>query len=111
MYVCMYVCINLVKVGEIYINVNKKYLALESACNTNLNRVKTELKEKNYTIHCVLYIRSSRFAKVLIDGIYIRTFLFSRINLIAWRIFGLKRSISSDDGIDSLISCDVMLNF
>ena len=28
MYVCIYVCVNLINVGQIYINVNKKHLAL-----------------------------------------------------------------------------------
>ena len=46
MYVRMYVCINLFKVGQIYIYVNKKHLALQYNCNTNLNRLKTEYKER-----------------------------------------------------------------
>ena len=29
LYVCMYVCITLFKVGQIYINVNKKHLVLQ----------------------------------------------------------------------------------
>ena len=33
-------------VSQSYINVNKKHIALQQTCNTNLNRLKTELKEK-----------------------------------------------------------------
>ena len=38
--------ISLFKVGQIYINVNKKHLVFQQTCNTNLNRLKTELKER-----------------------------------------------------------------
>ena len=48
---CMLACkcyryIRLFKVGQIYINVNKKHLVFQQTCNTNLNRLKTELKER-----------------------------------------------------------------
>ena len=46
MYVYMHVCINLFKVGQIYIYVNKKHQALQENWNTNLNWVKTEFKER-----------------------------------------------------------------
>ena len=36
----MYVCVNLFKSCQIYINVNKKHLALQYYCNTNLNHLK-----------------------------------------------------------------------
>ena len=62
-YSVMYVCINLFKVGQIYIYVNKKHLALQCNCNTNLNLLKTEFKEKEKYI-CI-YINT--YSKKLLN--------------------------------------------